>query len=576
MKRVTHERKSAKGHPWAEPVTRALLAGALSAASAGCNIVQGYQDAGDSLFPEQSTHLASPGLRLVSGHYRELGLIAGTELYLVARAADDEDDTAKLFVMPYVDPRPCEIADVRRLSVTREPSRSVPLLSYLSEDARRGTLRFADATCKTYPLSFDDARLPIAETKQSVVVWAGTELWLATPEAGERRRLAEGVAEVHRSVLGKRFAVEASGRLTLFDAAWTEQGTFGDDVSSVLRAGRSLFYTDTAGVHHIVERSGSGRLESELLVSDACSLATQDETWIALRSPCSGGKVMVIHERTGQTFTLPFDAEPSQLQLVPALGSRGRDPLNDPFWFFYLRSGEAESSQNELFVRAPAGDEHRLGARSTLRHLRLVESEGEAHGYALVDIAGDAGRYVWWNAAGETRVLAESALWQPDRLIVDSDGTVGDLAVASGDRLLVLAKGVPWQAFEYQDQTKQWTVLFHDMAEGIGRLSVLRDGLDGLQAVPPDEPFTAPELSSVASNVVFTGTSALNELLSGVIYLKNVDVTSRTARLEYRNLELRFTATVNEGVSDYLATDDEIIYSIPYGDDAGIWLVPGK
>jgi hypothetical protein len=544
-------------------------------ALAGCNIVQGYQDAGDSLFPEQSTHLASPGLRLVSGHYRELGLIAGSELYLIARAADS-DDTAKLFVMPYVDPRPCELHGVARFSVTREPSRSAPLLSYFAEDARRATLHFADATCRTYPLTFDDARLPIAETEQSVVVWAGSELWLATPETGDRRRLAEEVAEVTRGVMGQRFAVRASGRLTIFDAAWMEQGTFGDDVSSVLRAGRSLFYMDAAGVHRIVEGSDSGRLESKLLVSDACSLASHDETWIALRSPCSGGEVLVIHERTAQTFTLPFDAEPSQLQLVPALNSRGRDPLNDPFWFFYLRSGDAEASRDELIVRTPAGDEHALGAHATLRHLRLVESESETHGYALVDVAGETGRYLWWNAAGETRVLAEGAMWRSDRLIVDFDGTVGDVAVASGDRLQVVAERVPWQAFEYQDQTKQWTVLFHEMAEGMGRLSVFQGGLDGLQAVPPNQPFTVPELSSVASDVVVTGTSALNELLSGVIYLKDVDVTTRTARLEYRNLELRFTATVNDGVSDYLVSDDEIIYSIPYGDDAGIWLVPGK
>jgi hypothetical protein len=41
-------------------------------------------------------------------------------------------------------------------------------------------------------------------------------------------------------------------------------------------------------------------------------------------------------------------------------------------------------------------------------------------------------------------------------------------------------------------------------------------------------------------------------------------------------LELRFTARVNEGVSDYIVSDDEVLYSIPYGDDAGIWLAPGK
>jgi hypothetical protein len=114
------------------------------------------------------------------------------------------------------------------------------------------------------------------------------------------------------------------------------------------------------------------------------------------------------------------------------------------------------------------------------------------------------------------------------------------------------------------------------MQTGIGRLSALPAGLDALEAVPPDAPFVAPELSEVASNVVVLGTSSLDEVLSGVIYVTHFDPTTRTGRLEYRNLELRFTAGVNDGVSDYLVSHDEVLYAIPYGDDAGIWLVPGK
>lgn len=575
MKPVSHDRKSRAARASlvrAGPASLVLVAGVLAA---GCNIVQGYQDAGDSLFPEQSTHLASPGLRLVSGHYRELRLIAGAELYLLARGADD--DSAGLFSMRYADPRPCQVPGVVRFSATVERSRSAPLLAYFHEDVRQGTLHFADATCKTYALSFEDARLPIAETEKSVVVWAGSDLWLATPETGSQERLADGVEDVIGRVFGKRFAVRANGRLTVFDAAWKEQGTFGDQVSSVLRAGNSLFYLDGIGAHRIVAgASDSPSLEDELLVRDGCSLGSQDGVWITLRSPCSGGKVLAFHEPTGHTFTLPFDAEPRQLRLVPARDSRGLDPLADPFWFLYLRSGEDDSSQNTLFLRTPAGEEHALGAHATLQQLRMLEAGGETYGYALVDVSGETGRYLWWNEAGKTRTLANGAMWRPDRLIVNFDGTLGDVAVTSGDRLLVVAERVPWQAFEYQDPTRAWTVLFHDMQGETGRLSVFPDGLDQLEATPPDAPFVAPQLSDVASNVIVLGTSSLNDVLSGVIYFTHFDLTTRTGRLEYRNLELRFTARVNDGVSDYVASHDEVLYTVPYGDDAGIWLVPGK
>src|SRR4051812_19233158 len=573
MKRAPHEPKINQVRPGPFGAQRVVVG--LALLGMGCNIVQGYKDAGDSLFPEQSTHLASPGLRLVKGHYRELGVMTGAELYLYARAADDQ--TNQLFSMRYADPHPCELEGVARFSATRDASRNAPLLAYFHDDVRVGTLHFADAACKTYPLTIDDARLPVGETDKGVVVWAGSDLWLVTPETGAQERLAGGVTDVTSRVFGQRFAVQADGRLTLFDSTWKPQGTFGDEVSSVLRAEHSLFYVDSAGAHRIAaNHTDATRLEDQVVASDACLLGSQGGAWVTLRSPCADGPVLAVNESTGRSFTLPFDADPRQLKLVPALKSRGVDPLVDPFWFFYLRSDADESSKNTLFVRTPAGIEHALGAHSTLQQLRLVESTSETHGYALVDVDGETGRYVWWNAAGETRVLAERAMWRPRRLIVDFDGSLGKVAVASGDRLQVLAERVPWQAFEYQDSTQQWTVLFHDLDGVNGRLSAFYDGIDGLQSTPLDKPFVAPELSEVASSVVVLGTASLSDVLSGVSYLTHFDPETRTGRLEYRNLELRFTAHVNSGVSDYVVSRDEVLYTIPYGDDAGIWLVPGK
>jgi hypothetical protein len=553
---------------------RLMSAGSLALALAGCNVVQGFQDAGDSLFPEQSTHLATPGLRLLSGHYRELGLIAGSDLYLIARGADD--DSGKLFSMRYADPVPCEIPAVGRFSGTRAERKGPPIVSYFHEDVRRGTLHFADATCTTYSLSFENARLPVAETAESVVVWAGTDLWLATPETGSQVALADGVSEVIRSVFGKRFAVRENGHLKLFDSDWKLEGTYGEGVSSTLRAGKSLFYTDNAGAHRLFERKPGSGVEEQLIAADACSLGSQGGTWVALRSPCSGGHVLLIHEPTGKSFSLAFDADPQSILPIPARNSRGLDPLSDPFWFAYLRSGDDEASANTLFVRTPSGDEHALGAHATLAQLRLIDDEKGAYGYALVEVVGEIGRYLWWNADGDTRALAENTMWRPQRLFVDADGTVGSLAVTSGDRLLVLAKDVPWQAFEYRDSTKAWTVLFHDYHAGFGRLSALSGGLDQLDSTPPDAPFEAPDLGLVAQKVVVYGTASLNDVLSGVVFFSDYDLSTRTGRLEYRNLDLRFTAKVKDGVSDYLITHDEVLYAVPFGDDAGIWLAQGK
>ena len=554
---------------------RVLALMLLASTLFGCDIVQGFQDAGDSLFPEQSTHLASPGLRLVSGGYRELGVVAGTELYLLARHPDDA--TNKLFSMRYADPHPCEIPAVGRYSATREPTRRAPLLYYFNENVRIGTLRFADVNCKLYDQTFAEAQLPIAETESALVVWAGKDLWLATPELGKQELLTSGVEDVIAGVFGKRYAVRSDGRLNVFGPDWKSQGSFGSKVNAVVRGGKSLFYTDESGAHRIVANKSNDQLvEDESILGDACSLGTQDGTWVTFRSPCSGGPVIVFHEPSGERFTLGFDADPRNLRLNPALNSPGRNPLKDPFWFFYLRSGNTEESRNTLFVRTPAGVEHALGAHSTLLQLRFLESATKSYGYALVDVNGETGRYIWWNQEGETRTLAQNTMWRPRRLITDFDGMLGNLAVTSGDRLLVLTERVLWQAYEYQDGTKQWTVLFDDSDGQTGRLSAFAGGIDGLQATPPESPFEVPALESVASDVTAYRTGSLNEVLSGVIYFTDFDPQTGTGKLAYRNQELRFTARVNDDVSDYVVAHDEVLYTIPYGENAGIWLVAGK
>jgi len=583
MHRFLRYLKSSKGRLLAAAVLAAAVLAVAS--SAGCNIVQGFQDAGDSLFPQQSTYLNAPGLRLAAGRYRALDVALGAELYLLAREPDDA--SGKLFAMRYADPQPCVIPAVGRYWATAGAQRRFPLLSYFHDASKRGTLHFADAGCTLYDLELEDARLPIAETDSGVVVWAGTDLWLATPETGSQVRLVANVDALIGPVLGQSYGLLTGGHIELFAGDFTVQGVFGEQVSVVKSAGNTLFYMDAAGVHRlVVSQANAQGVADELLAADACSLGSQDGTWVMFRSPCSGGPVIAVHEPTGRKFTLPFEAKPEQLRIFPARGSPGADPSQDPFWFFGLRDGADADSQNTLVVRTPSGTELTLGAHATLKQLRLHESDSETHGYALVAVVagsggdhnGDNGRYLWWNSDGQTKVLAERVLLQPSRLIVDFDGSLGKLAVASGDRLIVLTEGVPWPAFEYRDASKQWTVLFHDLSltKQSGTLSAFYGSLDALAATPIDQPFAAPALETIAPSVGVFRSASLDQLLSGVIYLADFDPVSGTGRLEYRSMELRFTGLVNYDVSDYLVFQDQVLYAIPRGDNAGIWLVSGK
>ena len=111
MPKVTRDYNSIEKHGLdRERVARRLLGVVSLTTLVGCNIVQGFQEAGDTLFPQQSTHLAAPGLRLASGHYHSLDVAVGAELFLLARTAHDPGDN--LSVMRYAQPQPCSIPGV--------------------------------------------------------------------------------------------------------------------------------------------------------------------------------------------------------------------------------------------------------------------------------------------------------------------------------------------------------------------------------------------------------------------------------------------------------------------------------
>ena len=58
------------GHTVGNAIVHGTLALAVLATTSGCDIVQGFQNAGDALFPPQKTYLETPGFRLATGGFR--------------------------------------------------------------------------------------------------------------------------------------------------------------------------------------------------------------------------------------------------------------------------------------------------------------------------------------------------------------------------------------------------------------------------------------------------------------------------------------------------------------------------
>lgn len=543
---------------------------ALLPALFGCDIVQGFQDAGDALFPDQSTHLSAPGLRLVKGGYRRIGFAAGRELSVVARSTEDE---TSLFVMRFANPKPCKIPNVGRFLASRNPNRTEAGIAYFHDDATQGTLHFADTSCRRFDLEIENALMPIGETERTVIVWAAEGLLEVDPARGERTTLATDVTGAVTRAFSGRTLVLTHGSLEVFGADWKSQGTFGQSVSTVIKTNTGALYLDATGLRRLTSAGNDTLTKDELLVADACNIGMRDDTWVTLHAPCAKGRLRALNEPSGKVYDLALDADPRYLRLLPARGSRGVDPSKDPFWFLFLRDVDVSAT---FVMRGPDGEEHVIGERGSLDHAELYETETESHGYALINSNDGIGDYVYFDASGKTQPLAHNVLGGARRLIVDWDGSAGTLAAVSGARLVRIAQGVPDSEFEFADPNREWTVLFHDRDGDNGRLSRFAGTLDTLAATPVNAHFEAPQLEEVSPSVGYYTTASLGTLIPGTIFMENYDAETDTGRLSYENAELRFKATVDVGVSDYLATRSDLLYCIPNGENQGIWLATGK
>jgi hypothetical protein len=545
--------------------------------SSGCDIVQGFQNASDAVFPEEKTYLDAPGYRIAAGGYRSLGFTAGTDLYLIARSAEATDTS--LYAMLYGDPKPCAIRNVRNEQVGDGTVKGPALIAYFEDDQLPSTLHFADATCHTYDLTVPDSWPPYTWLPDGFLVLSGRDLVLVDPVKSTTRTLAGSIQNAYFYAVADTSFVQVGGRLIAFGPDWTPGGSVGDGVVTGASAGGSFFLEDRGGIHRVASSGGSAPTVVDTVIApDGCALRLPvglgaSESWVTYFAPCAEKKLIVYGTASSHTAELGVVADPGCVALIPDCPVDG-DPAVDPFFIFYLADVDATTGLGTLLVRTPDKQERKLGMNAALERLTIVPSASGTEGYALVDVANSLGRYVRWRPDGSTEELATGVVRGMGDLLVNFDGRLGDFALPSTDGLLHVAQGVPPGRFKFRDPKNRWTALFHDLGESSGLLSITRSTLDFSEAVHAPGP--PPELDAIASRVVVDARTRFVSSVPGIAYLTNYDVEIDVGRLDYRNLELGFTATVSEGVADYVSTPDGLIYSLPFGDRAGIWAVRAR
>lgn len=574
------------------------LATALGLVVAGCNIVQGFRDAGDTLFPEVKTYLEAPGFRLVSGNYRSMTLVAASELFLIARPADAE--STSLYSMRYADPKPCELPDVGRYWAGGSEGLGRSYIAFFPGGQSNGTLSFSDENCRvaTYtlpgaelpPVALIEPPLPVSRAnppRRSLILRSETNLVALAANAESSELLLERAGGVLSGV-GPGFFVHHFekgtdiSKVAAFDESWNLLETFGDGVVAWGITGGKLFVEDSGGIFHVTPAVSGGHVHNVMLerfADGACQLGfpSPGQRWITMYSPCDERKLVLWDDREEKLVELGFDATPWLLRLVPPAKNSRPDPAKDPLWAFFLRDYQP-TGLGTLVVRNLEGEEHVLGSDAALE--RASVKEDDTYGYALTNLLGDTGDLVRWEPDGTLETLASGVLrdgtgvaWAP--LIVDWDGTRGTAAHLVEGRLERVLERVPRRHFAYTNIHGR-VALFHDYDGESGTLSI-GSAVCPAGASDCKDKYYAP--SPIARNVRHPRHDFLDkddDFLPGIAYLADYDVETETGRFEYRNLELGFTSVINEGVAEFMYAGNGLLYSVPYGERAGIWLARAK
>jgi len=578
---------------WARAGLLALL-GAVGAV--GCDVVQGFEHAGDALFPTVKTYLDAPGYRLAAGGYRQLVLLTSSELYVLARGTRSDD--ASLYSIRYSLPAPCSIPEVGRYWAGGSLDVGQAWIAFFHGGGSRGTLSFSDTSCHVSSLTLPEAELPYARVtprnangelepdRLELLIHSGKQLLLVDPAAAKPPEVLIDPADAVLAGFGKANLglVLSDGKLAAFDSEWRYLQTFADGVVAVAQLGDSVYFEDSGGIQRATAsaRGTEPAVETTVIADDGCGLAfpSTSRHWVGFFSPCADRTLALYNESTKEV-TRPelIVDDPRALLLSPKPGLTGTPkPELDSVWAYFLRDINYQAGVGTLVARAPDGTELVLGSNAALE--RTVLDKGGAYGYALVDVSGDTGTSVRWRPDGSVVELAQQVLregtdegWAD--LLVDWDGTSGTLAQLNGGELYRLLEHVPRHGYAYEDVHGR-RALFNDFDGENGTLSI------GEAACSPgtthcEREYYVPHV--VARGVHHPGHAFLDQeadFLPGIGFLDQYDVTSGTGRFQYRNLELGFTSIVSEGVSDFVFAGSGMLYAVPYGEGAGIWLARAK
>lgn len=552
------------------------LGAAVAFSSLACSkIGNGISDFGTDLANPDLITVGGPGVRVAEGSYASPLVDPWDDAGPVVVAFEFLSDGPHLAMRPLNGGSGCDTGLAYSSIVRDKLDNLTQLIAYSASETGDAegfsTVHFVDHQCQEYGQPIKSAKLPsiLYEDPPGYLVQTSTRLLIVAPWFGTTTVLAENLSWWDTwSDADKSIAVIDGGHFKIFDAQHRQVADIGTAVTQMTRLGTNgAFLLVDGGVLRTYQSlSDTAPVE---VARDACSASLDSGGCLFYYSPCSSHQLQCYRADT----TSPIVVDTNVQSLVSTRWSQDSKMAT-----LYTKANADDGSTELWLFRSDDGT-----------HTLMVPKFAHLYGWsapaaeidALVNSDGEVGQAMRYTSSADPVLIADNVSANFSQgLLANFDRTlsIGDLytPVQLGQSPQLVANEVPYvKDQEVIVSPKNQATLGYGKAtitgsDGrLGALTLLRYPLTG---PGPDSPRVIASDVPVGGYRFFTYMNALS-------YTDAFDIQNSVGRLNLYELDLDATTFISDGVRESLEIFwpwEGIMYVVPKGDRAGIWVTRAK
>lgn len=549
----------------------------LVVAAGGCNlgskIGNGISDFGNNLADPDLITVGGPGVRVAEGHFAS-PLVDPWDENPVVVAFEFKDDGPHLAMLPLKDGTKCNTGVAYSSIVRDKLDNLTQLIAYSSggDGDDYGSVHFVDHQCKEYGTPIEHAKLPVHlyEDPPGYLVPTRTQLLLVAPWTQKTTVIAEHLAwfgdwnEDDGSI-----AVIDGGHFRVFDKKLKRLADIGTNVSQMFHLSGAAFGLLDGGVLRTYQSlSDTAPVE---IATDACEPQLDVNGCLFFYSPCGDRALQCYRSTTGTSKQLlegvrsVVSTRPStDSGLMAMLYTKDRDAGGVDLWLSITDEEPrmVVSNFNRLFAWSPP--DKQIDA--------LVNADNQL-GQLLRRVSTV-------NGVSETILFEQvSETFSQGLLVnVDADQRIGDLytPVQLDQVPQLVVRGVPnvKGGGAILESTNVNTVQY-----GKAVITNAKDRIGDLTLIRYPATAAGPASPRVIASQVPVGKYQFFKYMNAIVYTSNWNTSTGKGELNLHQLDIDAVTTISEEVNEFLEITwpwEGVVYLIPDGDRAGIWVARAK